>query len=331
MSFEIIYNEFYSAVYDKAEHLIKKYFIAQRQDHRKFGSIINNVRDYLSGDLLKKYGFDENPELKKLYEIFKKRSNYYMDQHATKLILENELKMQFDAISIVHLSKTFDYSKFIKRIAISEVASEVLRLLDNQSQFLSLFYELNEFDEFVIRQHKGYIEDNPIYQKLYRKMNGIDITDLRHNLPLYDIIPTGILSSLLANGGVQKENADLLELSNYPIKTTDDDSILSSDTTISTEKYNRNYWNEQCYRLFLYLVENYENETKTKYTNIYYFLKDHVQSNKVMFHFEIDPYKKFIAAEYNCHLKNFKKSQFKFIGKEVPILSELAYNFLKQS
>lgn len=94
--------------------------------------------------------------------------------------------------------------------------------------------------------------------------------------------------------------------------------------------FNRNHWNEKCFELFNYLIENYEKEGNIKFINIFYFLRKKVDKEIYVFDFTINQYKNFIKSKYNIILTTFRTAEFDFEDKEIPKLNSFESDFRKQ-
>lgn len=93
--------------------------------------------------------------------------------------------------------------------------------------------------------------------------------------------------------------------------------------------FDPNLWNEKCYDIFKYLYDNYyNNTTKRKLTNIWFFLKK-FDLEKYPFFATKDDYKDFIQKNYNITLTNFDKAENKFEDKDLPSLKGHVINFEK--
>ena len=85
------------------------------------------------------------------------------------------------------------------------------------------------------------------------------------------------------------------------------------------------------YDLFLYLIENYSKKGKVKYTNIYYFLMDLVKQREgLLFNFSQKEYSAFIEDQFNVKLKKYKKADFAYGDKEVPVLKSCTATFIER-
>lgn len=87
---------------------------------------------------------------------------------------------------------------------------------------------------------------------------------------------------------------------------------LSDTTATETKKSNfdPNHFNQKGYDLFLYLVEHYDKVDKTKFINIFYYLKYYRNENVYFFNFTEDKYKTFVHENHQISLKSFKKDAF---------------------
>jgi hypothetical protein len=109
---------------------------------------------------------------------------------------------------------------------------------------------------------------------------------------------------------------------------TEDAAVESNINKIKNKPdFNRNHWNEKCFELFNYLIDNYEKKGKVKFINIFYFLKNKVDQSTYAFSFTIDQYKTFIESKYDIKFKTFKTAELDFEDKEVPILNSFECDF----
>jgi len=95
--------------------------------------------------------------------------------------------------------------------------------------------------------------------------------------------------------------------------------------------YDFNYFNDVCYKLFMYLIEKYNKAEKVKYINIYYFLKGitTVEQDKYQFTIKIEDYKRLIKSDFQVDIKKFAKAKFSYEEKELPKLKNLRKEFEK--
>jgi len=169
MDYAKIYYDFYTKYFDKAELLIKHFFVKRKSRNRTYGDTLNSIRLYLSNDFKGTFEIEKNQILKELHILFNKRYNFY-EANEEQEIFTNELKEAFDKIDFSKLPKDYNFIKLIKSIAIIEVVNEISRLLSNNSRLFEMMYQLNEFDDFEIRYHRGLLLDHtPIFKKLHKK------------------------------------------------------------------------------------------------------------------------------------------------------------------
>lgn len=170
MNYEKQYQDFYSKYYDKTELLVKAFFIKRKNQKRTFTNSLNEVSNYLNSKIINKNYLYQNEELQKLYQLFCKRYTFYETDQIQE-ILASDIKFAFDKIKSTELSTNYTYKRLISDIATVEVASEISRLVSNNYRLLEMFYKLNEFDGFEIREHKNLdIDDLPIFIKLHSKL-----------------------------------------------------------------------------------------------------------------------------------------------------------------
>ena len=78
----------------------------------------------------------------------------------------------------------------------------------------------------------------------------------------------------------------------------------------SNTNFDPNHFNQKGYDLFLYLVEYYDKVDKTKFINIFYYLKYYRKENVYFFNFTENKYKTFVLENHQISLKSFKKDTF---------------------
>lgn len=109
--------------------------------------------------------------------------------------------------------------------------------------------------------------------------------------------------------------------------------LKTEDAAVETKKnkdksdFNKNHWNEKCFELFNYLIDNYEKKGNVKFINVFYFLKNKVSKEIYAFAFTIDQYKIFIESQYGVKFNTFKTSEFDFEDKVIPILNAFEADF----
>jgi hypothetical protein len=107
---------------------------------------------------------------------------------------------------------------------------------------------------------------------------------------------------------------------------------LSYTTAIEKKQINNfdaNHFNNDCYNLFCYLVDNYKKKGKIKFINIYYYLKDEVIKDKYSFRFIQNEYTEFIKENYKVEIKKYQKATFDF-DEQKRVLNSLEEQFRKQ-
>jgi hypothetical protein len=289
MNYEKIYEDYYSKSFDRIELLIKFFFLKRRSQKRIFINSINEVTQYFNTDFKKKNIVYNNENLKALKQIFCKRhSIYFIDE--VQEIFENQIKIEFDKINASELPTNYTYLKFIKEIALIEAAKEISRLLSNNLQLLKMFYELNEFDEFEIREQGNLsLEDYPIFKKLHQEL-----------YPDYYIYHLEKEEEGLSNASAEENN------------------YLGQPT------------NDKASELFEYLVQYYRPDDKSsiKFINILHYLKNDANKDLYIFKVKQLEFKKIIRAKIGIEIKKFAKSE-RYIEVEKPILNSLERGFQK--
>lgn len=102
------------------------------------------------------------------------------------------------------------------------------------------------------------------------------------------------------------------------------------DDAISKFSFDPNNFNEKCFKLFIYLSENYSKRGKIKYINIYYFLRDKVDKNEYCFNFIQSEYTNFLIKINEIELKKYQKATYKY-EEEVRTLNSLEQQFRAQN
>lgn len=293
MNYENIYESFYSKYYSKAEGLIKNFFIKRQSQKRTFGSSYNEVIHYLSNDFKNRYNLYKNENLENSYRIFcRRQSIYFIDD--VQEIFENDIKVEFDRINVSELPANYTYLKFIKEIALIEAIREISRLLSNNSVLLTMFYKLNEFDDFEIREYRRLpLEDYPIYRKLHSKLYPKQLEYLNAEV-------------------INSEKNDL-------------------DRTSNSSNYLGQASNEKANELFDFLIQYYRPDEKTsvKFVNILHYLKNDVNKELYIFNVKQPDFMKMIKIKVNIEIKKFAKSG-RYNEDEKPILNTLESSFRKK-
>jgi hypothetical protein len=113
---------------------------------------------------------------------------------------------------------------------------------------------------------------------------------------------------------------ELIALSGF--KTESKNEIVNKPKA----EINLSHWNDNCFALFNYLYDNYFSGEKRQLTNIWYFLKNHLNEDKYYFKMTKSNYKEYIKLNYNIILTNFDKSVYKF-DDEIRSLNEMRNHF----
>jgi hypothetical protein len=292
MNYEKIYQDFYSKYYDKAEFFAKRFFIKRHSQKKTYLTVLNEATFFLNDNYICVSNIHTNENLRKLHRIFCNRYSIYAVNQIQE-IFENEIKIGFDKLKISELPKNYNYNLFIKEITLFEALKEISRLLSNYSRLFEMMYKLNDFDDFEIRtQGNLSVEDFPVYKKL--------------SLQLY---PEN------QNHFIENEKIILPKTKSSDLKM------------VSKSEMNRNHWNENCFDLFYYLVDNYEKKGKIKFINIFYFLKNDVDKKKYAFGFTIDQYKNFILLNFEMKITKFERAEYEYFDKVIPILNGFEQDF----
>lgn len=104
-------------------------------------------------------------------------------------------------------------------------------------------------------------------------------------------------------------------------------NVIDDKKDIEKSNFNRNNWNQECFILFNFLVDNYDKKGKVKFINIYYFLKNKTNKKLYVFSFTIDEYKIFIASNYKVTLTTFRTAELDFEDKELPLLASFEQEY----
>lgn len=94
--------------------------------------------------------------------------------------------------------------------------------------------------------------------------------------------------------------------------------------------FNSNHFNEKCFLLFEYLINNYEKDGIVKYININKYLKQYVAHNNqtdYRFTMKVKSYKELILKTYGVTIKKFETAKNGFEDIEVPILKDLTKKY----
>lgn len=178
-----------------------------------------------------------------------------------------------------------------------------------------------DFDNEFIYTGVLSIHDDIKYSELLKELNIPFISDVFKIIqPIED---EKIRNSLLSKGIIK-----ILE-AQYNAKDKIVDKLFSEFSTKINSKFNPNHFNNDCYNLFCYLVNNYKKPGKIKFINIYYYLKDEVKKDKYSFRFIQNDYTKFIKENYNIEIKKYQKAMFDY-DEQKRVLNSLEEQFRKQ-
>jgi len=120
------------------------------------------------------------------------------------------------------------------------------------------------------------------------------------------------------------------DIENGIVKTQKNEINQQNDSEIKHPKYNPNYWNNDCFELFKYLINEYYKGTTRQITNIWFFLKEYDRNNngrKYILKITKDDYKIFIKENYKITITNFDKAPQKYEEKEYPTMNDHRQNF----
>jgi len=167
-AYETIYEEYYNKYYRIAESLVKQYFITSKSKKRPFLYSINEARIYLFKRFIDTYQLNRN-HFEELHTIYNRRYSFYSEDENKEIFL-NEVKAAYDKINFSELPQDYSYTKFLRELAIVEVAKEIDRLLSNNSKLFEMIYISNEFDLFEIKYYRHtLLESLPLYKLLHKK------------------------------------------------------------------------------------------------------------------------------------------------------------------
>lgn len=166
MNYQQEYNSFYTDYYSLIERKIKHFLITEKTKKKNVDIVLNQLNQYLFSNVPKLLNVIENIDLKNLLQLFEKRNNLY-EEDQINLILSNEIRTSFDAIPIEQLPVNYTFDKLLKEIAIQSAVEDITHLLNKNRNLFVLFYRLNDFSKFEIKEYKGIsIEDTPLFIEL---------------------------------------------------------------------------------------------------------------------------------------------------------------------
>jgi hypothetical protein len=166
MSYKQEYEYFYNKYYYHFERLVKSFLLAKKNKKENKIRVFNELRNYLSVEFLNKISLTTNPYLKNYLSIFEKRSTFY-EEDAINLIFVNKIKPSFDKVELTNLPVDYTLRKLLIEIALVNITNEISRLLQSNSNLFYLFYQLDDFTDFEIKDYVGIsVEDTAIYKSL---------------------------------------------------------------------------------------------------------------------------------------------------------------------
>lgn len=311
MNYSETFDDFYLKYYDKTEDLIKLFLLKSKRKNMAFGYALNEVKIYLNENYNSTKIFSGNSNLITLHEIFLQRHSIYQINEVQEIFANSILK-KFREIPKTELPEGYTYNKFIKNIALVEVSNEIMRLLTHNSALLQMFYSLNNFEEFEIRCCDNLlVEQYPLYQKMNLALNPKYFENLRKN--------KSSESEIQETKVTEVEQGEDLSVCAEPLPNLKRDSYLN---------YNPNEWNEKCFELFNYLIDNYtaKNGKIIKFINIWYFLRKEVDKKNYTFTYTQEKFTALIQEKFNITIKKFAKAEYDF-DEQKSILHSLEDQF----
>lgn len=166
MNFQNDYNSFYTSYYNKIEKLVKHFLVAEKSKSKKVDIVLNSLTEYLFSTIPNRFEVVGNENLKKLLQLFEKRNTLY-ESNQINLIFTNDIKRMFDSIDPLKLPAKYNLKKLVIEIAIVTAINDIAYLLNLNRSLFVLFYHLNDFSMFEVKQYKEMsIEDTPLYLEL---------------------------------------------------------------------------------------------------------------------------------------------------------------------
>lgn len=191
----------------------------------------------------------------------------------------------------------------------------------------------DKIEDSMIGVYSFFFRTEEKYNKVYESLSKKEQLDIRNFYEYY-----------FYEGSIDKE-INLMEIQIEVIsrfleefendtkykKFLNDNDAESTEAKTSSD-FNNNYWNIQCYKLFLFLSEKYEKNGNIKYINIYYFLKDKCKELNTQYRFTCrqQDYRKLIFDSKGINITKFQKAQYEYHDKELPKLNEIESDFRKE-
>jgi hypothetical protein len=253
-------------------------------------------------------------------------SNYYILKESEKSDYLNDISKKLkDRLS--HIQSMLEYiwkvkplkenlpKEFIDYIT-KESKCDFEKIDNSEIGILSLFFRTNDKFKDVCKSLNEKEKNEMLNFSAYYNYDGLPDKQIN----LFEIQIEEIKAFL---GRIEND-------SKYKVFLNDTDSEISEAKNSS--EFNNNYWNIQCYNLFLFLSEKYEKNGNIKYINIYYFLKDKCKELNTQYRFtcrQLD-YRKLIFDLNGINITKFQKAQFDYFDKELPKLNEIERYFRKK-
>lgn len=118
-----------------------------------------------------------------------------------------------------------------------------------------------------------------------------------------------ILGDLFVNSLVYEEKLNFIF----------DKDLNSLELNVNHPCYNSNF-DLISFRLFMYMLEEYDNKNKNKYANIFIVLKEFSKEGKYHFRFTREKYKKYLLDNFKIKLTKIEKSEYKFDKDRITLL-----------
>jgi hypothetical protein len=253
-------------------------------------------------------------------------SNFYHLDDNNKAVYLNDIRNR--------LRKKIDYCKMMlesywkSKPIKEELAQDFIDYLTKVRK-----YDFESIENSTIGVCSLFFRTEEKYKTVYESLSKKEQLDIRNFYEYY--FYKGNIDKEINISEIQIEiiNLFLEEFENdskYKVFLNDTDAEISEAKNSS--EFNNNYWNIQCYNLFLFLSEKYEKNGNIKYINIYYFLKDKCKELNTQYRFTCrqQDYRKLIFDLNGINITKFQKAQFDYFDKELPKLNEIESYFRKK-
>lgn len=269
--------------------------------------------------------------MKNINKTFKKLnscSSFQIKKIVYKLTNGFELDLLIDFINEYNEYYFELYKELHKDLSIGNVG------FVNEKGINEIHYGLDEELRQKIFESNGVVYLNEVIFKFY-SYNGVEVSKelfyryLNHKIENKlkdDFFKIEKVINIIENI-IQNKNINIIN--NHSLKEID----LNKKPKIITKNQNNifdpNNFNEICYNLFCYLVDNYKKNGKIKFINIYYYLKDEVDKEKYSFKFIQSEYTDFINDKYLIEIKKYQKATYDF-DEQKRVLNSLEEQFRRQ-